>query len=392
MRILHVIIFQLAVCMTVFSQSNIDVVLDEIERNNTGLTAHQKQIEAKEIFYKTDIYPHNPDFEFAWFRGSPYQIGNRINLSLIQSFDFPTAYVHRNRIARGRSDQLLLEFETQRRNLLLDARLLCLDLIYTNAVAQEYELRLDHARNIMEAYEKMLDAGQTNILEYNKTRLNYLNLQKEAEKIQIERETIHNQLAALNGGIPVILDDVGFEKTDIPVDYERWYAQAEQNNPVLKWLSDEIEISRNQEKLQMAMSLPAFSAGYVSEALTHEQFRGFAVGVSIPLWENRNKMKYARAHTFALESMESDQKLQYYQSIKTQHSRAISLQNSALEYRSLLESIDSSELLFKAWEQGEISLTNYILELSLYYHSIDNILKTELELNQAIAVLNQFMD
>jgi outer membrane protein, heavy metal efflux system len=392
MRILQIILFQFTICTSVFSQSNIDLILDEIERNNTGLAAYQKQIEAKEILYKTDIYPHNPDFEFAWLKGSPSMIGNRINLSLMQSFDFPTAYRYRNRIARDRSSQLLLELEGQRRNLLLEARLICLELVYTNALVQEYEIRIEHAQKIMEAYEKMLAVGETNILEYNKARLNYLNIQKEAEKIQIEQDALNDQLAALNGGNPIILEEVSFEKTDIPVDYERWYAQAEQNNPFLKWLGDEIEISRNQEKLQMAMNLPAFSAGYVSEALVHEQFRGFAVGVSIPLWENRNKIKYARAHTFALESMESDQKLQYYQSVKTQHSRAVSLQNSALEYRTLLESMDSSELLLQAWEQGEISLTNYILELSIYYQSIDNILKTELELNQAIAFLNQFID
>jgi outer membrane protein, heavy metal efflux system len=392
MRTFYLVILQLILSGYSFGQSGIDRIVDEIEGNNTGLTAFRKQLEAREISYKTGNYLHNPELEYAWFKGSPGMIGNKINFSVMQSFDFPTAYMHRRGIAGDRTDQLELEFEKQRRELRLETRLLCLEVVFVNALSVENEKRLEHARTMVSVYEKMLDVGQANILELNKARLNFLNLQKEAEKTKIERVALLDQIASLNGGSAIVLDDTFFEEQEITTDFEKWYRLAEQNNPFLQWLGNEVEISRREEKLRLAMNLPSFSAGYVSEALTHEQFRGFAVGVSIPLWENKNTLKHARANTFALESFDIDQKIRFYNLFRTQHSKAMSLQSSVMEYRSLLQSVDSSGLLLKAWEQGEISLTNYLLELSFYYQAVDNILKTELELSQTLAILNQFVD
>ena len=188
------------------------------------------------------------------------------------------------------------------------------------------------------------------------------------------------------------LADTEFYPVSVSEDFEQWYVQAENGNPVLKWLSQEIEISQKQEKLQKALNLPGFNAGYVSEMLTLEKFRGFAIGVSIPLWENKNTVRYAKAHTSALQSSEQDQKLQFYIHLKAQHAKAVSLNASHQEYKMLLQSIDNTGLLARAWEQGEISLTNYLLELSFYYQSVDNLMEMELELYQTLAGLNKYLD
>jgi outer membrane protein, heavy metal efflux system len=379
-------------CVNAFAQNSVKRVLAEVEKNNTGLAALQMQLDAQSISNKTGIYLPNPEFEYAWFAGNPEGIGNKTNISLRQQFDFPTAYLHKNRIANARNEQLLLEFENQRLELLLEARLICLELINANIKAQEIGKRLQHAERMANAIETMFDAGETNIIELNKAKLNFLDLQSQVERNEIMRQSLQNRLAGLNGGNQIQLADTTFYPISVSEDFEQWYAQAAERNPVLNWLSQEIEISRKHEKLQKALSLPGFNAGYVSEMLTLEKFRGFAVGVSIPLWENKNIVKYAKAHTSALQSSEHDQKLQFYNQLKTLHTRAFSLNANHQEYERLIKSIDNTELLARAWEQGELSLTNYLLELSYYYHSVDNLLEMELELYQTLAGLNKYLD
>jgi len=392
MKLFIFILLQFSLTGIILSQNPIDRVLEEIEKNNTTLAALKKQKEAGMLLNKTGIYLQNPEFDYAWFAGSPADMGNKTGVSLRQPFDFPTTYIHRGRIAQARNEQLMPEYEQHRSELLLEARLLCLEIVFLNALMQEYEIRLQNAQLFTEAYTRMLQEGETNVMELNKAKLNHLNLQKEAGDIRIRREAIQNELTGMNGGIPVILEQNDFiENQGLIADFDLWYNQAENNNPDLEWLRQEEEISNKEIQLQKARNFPGFNVGYVSELLTHEQFRGFVIGVSIPLWENKNTVKYARARNQALISSQENQSTRYYHFFKANHARAVALQEMAEQYSSLLESINNTELIYQAWEAGEISLTEYLLELTFYYQSMDKILETELELHKTIAVLNKYL-
>lgn len=372
------------------AQPAFENVLTAIEKNNTSLEASRRQMEARGLEHRTGIFLDNPAFEFAYLWAEPADIGPRTNLSLVQSFDFPTTYGYRNRIAEGRDEQLLAEYQKLLLDLRLEATLLCIDLVYLNAMGAELSSRVAHAREIAQAYEKMLELGETNIVEYNKARLNLLNLEQDAGTNQIERHSLLAELQRLNGGIPVEMARAVFPDPVIPADFEQWYARAEQLNPVLQWLKQEVDLSRTRERLMRAESLPGFSAGYVSEALAIEKFRGIAFGISIPLWENKNTVRHARAQTLAARELEADQKLQFYNRLKARHGRAIELQTNANRYQAGLESFDHRSLLKKALEMGEISLITYLTELSFFYRGMDQLLETERELHKAMAILNQY--
>lgn len=218
-----------------------------------------------------------------------------------------------------------------------------------------------------------------------------MNINKELESIEIERITLLSELTRLNGGIFIDFTDSQFQSPVIPAGFEQWYVSAEQNNPVLIWLKKEMEISKKQEKLNRAMSLPKLQTGFMSEKIVGEQFQGITVGLSIPLWENKNTVKFAKANTIALESIITDNKIQLNNYLKSLHTKAISLKQNADDYRLNLRLFDNSELLKKALDKGEISLINYILELSVYYESVNKLLELERGLNNTAAELDQYM-
>nr|NQU89143.1 TolC family protein [Bacteroidota bacterium] len=374
-----------------FSQNRIDIILTEIEKNNTTLSALRNSADAEKIGNKTGIYLENPEFGFNYLWGNPSVVGNRIDFSITQTIDFPTAYKYKNQISDTRNEQVELEYEKQRRDLLLKTRLVCYDLVYTNALKSELSKRLIHAQRIANAYKSKYDIGETNILEYNKAQLNLLNTGKELESLEIEKAALLSELIRLNGGLLIEFSESEFQSAVIPVDFEKWYESAEQNNPLLAWLKQEIDISRKQAKLNRAMSLPKLQAGYMSEKIVGEHLQGVTVGLSIPLWENKNTVKHAAAHTIALQSIENDNKLQFYNRLKIFHAKAIALQISVNDYRMNLQAFNNSDLLEKALDKGEINLIEYILELSIYYESVNNLLDLERELNRTLAELNQYM-
>jgi len=372
------------------AQITVDSVLSAIEKNNTSLSAMRKSTEAEKFRNQTGIYLQNPEAGFNYLWGNPAAIGNRTDISIKQSFDFPTAYGYRRQIADSRNLQSDLEYQQQRKEILYAARILFTDIVYANAVSEEYGKRLAHAQSLADAFQLMYEKGEVSILEHNKAQLNLLNLKKEAEARNIERTAYLKQLAALNGGIAIELNEKSFQARILPSDFDQWYSTAEKNNPALLWLKQEIEVTRQQEKLNRAMGLPKASAGYMSEKVVGEHFQGISVGVSIPLWENKNTVKYAQAQTLALQSIETDRKLQFYNQLKIQFERAASLQQTVNEYRQAIQSSSNAELLKKALDQGEIPLINYLMELSFTYQAMDNLLKSEYELNKAISFLAQF--
>lgn len=372
-----------------FSQ-NTDSIISQITRNNITLKALAKSNTADSLGNRTDIYLQNPEIGFNYLFGNPSGIGNRTDFNVLQTFDFPTAYIYKSQISDLKNEQLQYSYQQQYKTIVLQTKLICIDLIYYNLLIKEYTKRFANAEKIAKSYKSKFDIGEANILEYNKAELNKLNTSKELEKLEIEKNALLNELTGLNGNIPITFTDTVFFENQIPLDFELWYAEAEKRNPVLSWLKLEIELSEKQENLNTAMSLPKFKTGYMSEFTAGQNFQGISFGISIPLWENKNKIKYAELKTEAMQNYESANKLQYYNSLKSLHAKAIALQNSVNEYETNLQTFNNSELLYKALDKGEIDLINYILELSFYYESYSNLLDMERELQKVIAEMYQY--
>lgn len=389
--IILAIISILACNSSLFAQYTIDNVLVEIEKNNTTLLALQKRAEADKLGNKTGIYLTNPEVEFNYLWGNPSELGNRTDFSIKQSFDFPTAYGHKKQIANIKNEQTDLEYRKLQKSLLLETRVICYNLIYHNALKFEFSKRLNHAESIANSYKAKFDAGETNILEYNKAQLNLLNLSKEMESLDIERNALLGELSRLNAGKRIEFTTSEFPTATVSTNFEQWYLQAEQSNPILNWLRKEIEITKKKVSLSKALSLPKLQVGYMSESIVGQDFKGFTVGLSIPIWENKNTVKYAKANTLALENLAIDNKVQLYNKLKVLHTKAVAFQYSSAEYKSKLQSFNNSKLLKKAFDIGEISLIDYIMELSIYYKGVNNLLEMERDMSTTIAELNQYL-
>jgi len=390
-KILIISILFMSVALSATAQSGYNAVLQQIEENNTTLAALRKQTDAEKIGARTGLMPANPEVEFNYLWGNPALIGNRTDISVRQTFDFPTAYVHRSRIAGLQNENAELAYKAERINVLLSAKQTCIELAYFNALAKEYAARLQNAERIAAAYKTKWDAGEVSILEHNKTQLNLATVQADVARIDVEMRHATSLLKQLNGGKEITFLDVGLPPSPAERSwgrgFEDWYATAETKSPVLQYISGQIEISRQQVKLNQALGLSRFSAGYMSEKIVGEHFQGITLGVSIPIWENKNRVNYARAQTKAAESILEDSKVQFYNRLQSQHLKAIALQQNAQKLRQSLSDYGNEPLLKKALDAGEISLLNYLLEIEYYYDAMNKVLEAERDFEIAAAEL-----
>ena len=390
MNKIYFIVISVLSVSTSFSQTTIDSVLAEVEENNTTLAAYRKNIDAEKMGNTIGLLPGNPEVEFNYLWGHPELIGNRTDLAVTQSFEFPTAYVYKSQIANMKNEQLELEYKKQRDEILLKAKLLCSELTFLNAMHSEYYRRLSIDVKIANSYKRKMKVGDATVLESNKAQISLLNTEKKLEQIRIERDAALQQLASLSAGETIEYSDSIFNAVLLNPDFEEWYASAAERNPMLSWLKQEVAISAKQKQLQTARSLPNISAGYMSEKVVEEQFQGVTLGLSIPLWGNKNTVKYAKLRTEAVQSMENDAKVQFFYEMKTLHTKAISLQNSIADFKQRISENNMLDLLEKAMQIGEISLSEYYFELMVFYDNKEELLNMERELQNTLARLNMY--
>ena len=391
MRKYIILIAVLAVAGPAAAQQTIDAVLQQIERNNTTLEALRKQTEADKLQNKTGITLPDPEVSFDYLWGDPSSIGNRKDFGVTQSFDIATIAGSRRRVADAQNGLLDVEYRAGRMAVLLEAKQTCIQLIYYNALKAELEQRLAHAQAVADFYDRQLADGNASRLEVNKARLSLSAAQGELRRNEVERTNLLAELKRLNGGEPIVFEQAAYAQPVLPQDFEAWYDEAAAANPALAYARQNVELKRREMKLGKLSGLPQISAGYMSELVPESNFRGITLGLSVPLWSNRNRVKQAKAAVVAAELQQKDATVQFYERLRNQYGRTLGLQRTAGEYRKALAELDNTQLLRKALDAGEISLLDYIVELGLYYTTVDEALAAERDYELALTELQSVM-
>ena len=147
---------------------------------------------------------------------------------------------------------------------------------------------------------------------------------------------------------------------------------------------------QNEVNLSKSLTLPKFDAGYRYQTILGQQFNGVHLGLTIPLWENKNTVKTQQAELILNEANLQDHINEHYYDIKQKYERMTNLKITLDEYQTLFSSLNNVELLDKSLSLGQISTIEYFMEMTYYYEALKNYLKTEMEYNKVVAELYKY--
>ena len=316
--------------------------------------------------------------------------GDQIDYYIVQTFDFPTAYVKKNQVANRQVVQSNFKEDAFRQDILLTAKQYCLTLIFLNKKQEELSKRSAGTLNIYNAYQQKLATGDANLLDVNKAKLQLLSTENALRINQSEIDLFNQKLTELNGGTPISLTEKSYPVISLLPDYESLEAAIEEADPNLKSIHQQNEIDQKKLELSRAMALPKLEGGFRSQEFSGQKIQGVHLGVTIPLWENKNKVKHQKAHLKFNDLQVLEHQNEHHNEIKQLYQKYTSLSVAINEYQKVMESINSSKLLNKALELGEISSLQYFMELNYYYDSYDTFLSLENDYYLIIAELNKY--
>lgn len=379
----------IAVSASATAQQNLDSILNNIKQNNKTIIANKQFWKAKKVEYKTGLYPENPKVEYGYFPGNSPVIGTKETFEVTQSFSFPTTYFNKQQHSKLQIEQADYQISAFRQEILLEAKFVCYELVYLNKLNIVLKKRAESAEDLYNSYALKLEKGDASILDVNKAKLQLLNFQNQLRTNETQIQQFTEKLTQLNGGVAISVGDTLYSELYIK-DLEAILQEMEEKNPALKSLQYDKEIALSQMKLNKSLWLPEFEIGYGSETILNESYRGIQAGLKIPLWKNTNIVKQSKAQAVFAEYREESYRTEITSLIRQQYQKVQTLKTNLDEYRKILGSLNSIELLNKSLELGQISAIEYFIEITYFYEIYDNYLQLEKEYYQGLAELYKY--
>lgn len=374
-----------AIACTAASAQTIDDILGQVGENNLTLKALQQQLAAGADANLAEARLEGPEVEFGYLFGEDGR--RRHDFGVSQSFDFGALTGARKRLALGQNELLALEYRASRRDILTQARKLVYRIINCNALIAEYTHRADNARAVEQAYRSGYEKGEFSVIDYRKAAVGLAEAEGTLRLCEVERDGLLAELKNLNGGEDIVITACEQETVLLPGSFGQWLEQASGKSSALEYVRTSTSNSEKQLKLSRSEAFPSLSVGYKSEVVPGEGFRGVSVGVSIPLWSAGKKISSAKKQLEAARLAEQDALVQFRTNAENLYEKAASLAESAAGYALLTDSDEGLRDLQKALDSGQMSLLDYMNEISYFYSSRELALQTQLEYLLAVADL-----
>jgi outer membrane protein, heavy metal efflux system len=362
-----------------------DQFLQTVEEHNPSLKVAREKMNASLLESRTGLAPGDPSVELGYMNGTPEEIGNKVNVRVAQEFEFPSVYLHRSKAGRLKAEGAALLYEMARQEVLVGAVKLRTGRVYLNRLERMLGERLLGAEELLSHYEQMTEAGEIGRLSLS--QVNMLTVSLRTELAQVESDLRENSAALreISGGVVSEVDDVQFLEWELPGREALFEAYGQ--GPEMQYYEQEQLLRERQSKVAVGEALPKFAAGYYSEILMGEAFRGVFVGFSVPLWENANRVKHARAEVAVAEAevfrYQGEQRMELAQ----QMIRRDRLERQVEELRGALDRVDDEALLTASLQAGEISLSDYLYGTELYFRNKQKLLEYERDLQLVEAEL-----
>lgn len=363
-------------------------IISLVLQNNTALKVAKSEAAAQKEMGQVGLTLADPEVEVGYLFGSPRKdVNDRVDLSVTQQFDFATLSGNKRRVAEAEAVLFDRNIDETARQLRVETALLLTEVTYCNKVLAELQRRKVLEDSLLRVYQIRLDKGDATMLDYNKAKLSVAQIDGQITRMKAERETKLVKVVGLARKDSVIFNDTVYAAASIilPNDFEKWAQQNVSRAPLIRIEDQKITISKAQMELAKSETKPSFSVGYASELVKGENYRGVKVGVQVPLWANRNKIKAAQQAQIAAEERRMDVEQQVKNEYRQLFTQAKVQLRVAEEYKTTLKNIDNSAILDKALKAGQMPLTEYLLEKKYYYENYDLWLEAERDAMIALA-------
>ena len=391
----HSIFLSIIACaasLSVAAQGSISDVVASVEQNNARLKAARARVSSDSIALRASNNLEDPRVAFEYNFGSK-NVGDKWAIGVSQGFEWPSIYSERSRANNHRIDALSAAERAERADLILNTRLICLNLIYTNRRIDAQDLILKNVDELYSLYNKAFEHGEASIIDINKIKIERIATLQALNELKSQRNSLKEQLIGLNGNKPI--EDVSLDALrDYPAEelaaFEAYRSLYATNNPQAEYFNYIDNSARSNMKVARMGWLPKLELGYQYTNELGDGFNGVTVGASIPLFSNKRKVAAAKAEAITNELNRTTYQSDVEALLKAEYAQAVALKSQIAQYGDVIADDSNFTMLRKALDGGQITLLNYLLELRYFLDAKNKYLDLEHSYHATIASLSRY--
>lgn len=371
------------------AQTSLDFLFESVLQNNKTIKSYGLYYKWQKQANQVGLTPDNPEVEFGYFPGNSDAIGTKKVFGISQTFDFPTAYIHKKKLAKQGIQIADKEFQKNSQKILLNTWKSWAKAIYLNKKNVVLNKRQAQALKMLEFYEKKQSNGDATQLEVNKAKLFLIDIENKTRLQNAMIKQNNEELIKLNGGLPITIDDTSFTSRTLQ-NWEEIAQKLKEIHPEML-LAKQNELFANYDlKLSKAAWLPSFTVAYESEDVMGDIYSGLKAGIKIPLWQQKGTISAKKAQIAYTKNQSDELNLNLLLNYKQKHLQVSVLLANLSAFEEGLNQMNNDYLLARSLELGQISAIEYFMELNYFYEITDQLFDLELEYQLSLAELYDF--
>lgn len=363
---------------------DMESVLESVERNNVQLQSLRAANDAAKLETKMQNNLGDPSIEYSpfWAKGTDGISSSELVVSY--GFDFPMQYVSRSRAGKLQRYAIDGQYQVERRNVLLQAKKLCLDIVFLSRKRELLSDRLGNADELLSVFNRRFSEGDASAIELNKIRMEKMDVAAALVQVETDLQTAMASLRTMNGGLPVQFDAMEYPRTMPVTDFETFRDTLMAAELELKASEADVRAAEQEIRVNRQNWLPQLQVGYRRNTALSEASNGFIVGASFPLFSNRYKSRIANARHTASQYRFNQVQIETEARIRTEYDEMMRLQEALGIYDvALME--ETLEMLGKAVEAGQLSVIEYYTEADSIYSKLLSLSEMENTYQKLIA-------
>lgn len=383
----------IAVSLTPVRADVFSDIIDLIIANNPALKSSLASSQAMLDEMRADGNLPDPEVEFS-HRWGAENVGNKWDLSVTQSFDWPGVYAARSNAVKSTSSAMEYLQQSAVIDTRMEARLLLIDIINARCNIEVLEKIYDSVTQLSTLYRKAVAQGEVTRLDYNKVEIERISIESELDAARSELDGLTSTLTALNGGKSVDISTLeSYPEPDLSVialgneDLENY---IKTHDPAVTARNHSAEAEKAMATAARRSRLPGFSLGYVHEYEMGDNFNGFSVGISLPFFSARHKEAAAKWAVKSIQWENDGLVADRVAKFKIARSKAIAAKKISDSYSPVVNTDENMRLLRKALDGGQISMLTFIQEENYFREACREYLTALYNYNIAVAELMRY--
>jgi hypothetical protein len=221
------------------------------------------------------------------------------------------------------------------------------------------------------------------ILDFNKAKIIWMQHQLTLDQLKNHIQNQQSKLQTLNGGKVLNVNQLQLPIPNQLLSAEVIWEEKLAKDPNFNEVLTDEATALQKVKLEKNKILPNLALGYNYQGIKGDNYAGVYGGLSIPIWNSKNKVKAAQANYEYQHYNVKRLKDLWQAEFQQGYNQYQLLFNNYTEYNATISQLNSEDLLFKAYTLGEFSFLEYFMEVRFSRNAVDK----KVEIEQQIKLL-----